>query len=60
MIGGTFEVGINNETTNMAACQGLVDHIKSLFGNARAKPLPDNHIHHPDHAPIVNPALPEV
>jgi D-amino-acid oxidase len=60
VIGGTFEVGVNNETTNRATCQGLVDHIKSLFGKAPAKPLPDSHIHHPDHAPIVNPALPEV
>ena len=60
VIGGTFEVGVNNEITNKAACQGLVDHIKSLFGKARAKPLPENHIHHPDHAPIVDPALPEV
>jgi glycine/D-amino acid oxidase-like deaminating enzyme len=60
VIGGTFEVGVNNESTNRATCQGLVDHIKSLFGKARAKPLSDIHIHHPDHAPIVNPALPEV
>jgi hypothetical protein len=27
---------------------------------AAAKPLPDIHIHNPDHAPIVNPAVPEV
>jgi hypothetical protein len=38
----------------------LVNHIKSLFGKAPAKPLPDIHIHNPDHAPIVNPAVPEV
>jgi glycine/D-amino acid oxidase-like deaminating enzyme len=60
VIGGSFEVGVNNEITNKVTCQGLVDHIKSLFGKGPAKALPDNHIHHPDHAPIVDPALPEV
>ena len=30
----------------------------SLFGKAPARPLSDIHIHHPDHAPIVNPAIP--
>ena len=60
VIGGTFEPGVNNETPDKAVCQGLVDHIASLFGKAPAKPLPDNHIHNPDHAPIVNPAIPEV
>jgi hypothetical protein len=48
---------VNNETANKAVCQGLVNHIASLFGKAPAKPLPDIHIHHPDHAPIVNPAM---
>jgi D-amino-acid oxidase len=57
VIGGTFESGVNNETPDPAACQGLVDHIASLFGKAPVKPLPDNHIHHPDHAPVVNPAM---
>jgi hypothetical protein len=57
VIGGTFESGVNNETANKAVCKGLVNHIASLFGKARAKPLPDIHIHHPDHAPIVNPAV---
>jgi glycine/D-amino acid oxidase-like deaminating enzyme len=57
VIGGTFESGVNNETADPAVCQGLVDHIASLFGKAPVKPLPDNHIHHPDHAPIVNPAM---
>jgi D-amino-acid oxidase len=60
VIGGTFEVGVNNETTNKTVCRGLVNHIKSLFGEARAKPLPDIHIHNPNHAPIVNPAMPGV
>jgi len=41
-----------------SVCQGLVDHIASLFGKAPARPLSDIHIHHPDHAPIVNPAVP--
>jgi D-amino-acid oxidase len=60
VIGGTFEVGVNNETPNKSVCQGLVNHIKSLFGKAPVKPLPDNHIHNPIHAPTVNPAIPEV
>jgi glycine/D-amino acid oxidase-like deaminating enzyme len=57
VIGGTFELGVNNETFDKSVCQGLVDHIKSLFGKAPAKPLPDIHIHHPDNAPIVNPDM---
>jgi D-amino-acid oxidase len=58
VIGGTFELGVNNETPDPHVCQGLVDHMASLFGKAPARPLPDIHIHHPDHAPIVNPAIP--
>lgn len=58
VIGGTFEVGVNDETVDKSVCQGLVDHIASLFGKAPARPLSDIHIHHPDHAPIVNPAVP--
>jgi D-amino-acid oxidase len=58
VIGGTFEVGVNNETVDKSVCQGLVDHMKSLFGKAPPKPLPDIHIHHPDHAPVVNPTIP--
>ena len=57
VIGGTFQIGVNNETANKADCKRLVNHIASLFGKAPAKPLPDIHIHHPDHAPIVNPAM---
>jgi len=60
VIGGTFEVGVSSETPNKSVCKGLVNHIASLFGKAAAKPLPDIHIHHPDHAPIVNPAAPSV
>jgi len=58
VIGGTFERGVNNETPDKAVCQGLVDHIKSLFGLGPVKPLPSIHIHHPDNAPTVNPAIP--
>jgi len=54
------QIGPYNETPDKAMCQSLVDHIASLFGKAAPKPLPDFHIHHPDHAPIVNPAIPEV
>ena len=58
VIGGTFEVGVNNETVNKSVCKSLVSHIASQFGKAPVKPLPDIHIHNPDHAPIVNPAIP--
>jgi glycine/D-amino acid oxidase-like deaminating enzyme len=58
VIGGTFKMGLDDETPDKAKCQGLVDHIASLFGKAPAKPLPPDHIHHPDNAPIVNPAIP--
>jgi D-amino-acid oxidase len=60
VIGGTFEVGVNDEIADKHVCQGLVDHIASLFGKAVAKPLPDIHIHHPNNAPFVNPAAPGV
>lgn len=60
VIGGTFEVGVNDEIPNRSVCQDLVRHIKSQFGQAPIKPVPDIHIHHPDHAPIVNPPIPEV
>jgi D-amino-acid oxidase len=55
VIGGTFEVGVNDEIPDKAMCQRLVNHVASLFGKAPAEPLPQIHIHHPDHAPIVNP-----
>jgi len=58
VIGGTFEVGVCDETPDKAVCQGLVDHIKSLFGQGAPVAMSDIHIHHPDHAPIVNPAIP--
>lgn len=57
VIGGTFESGVNNEKPNKSDCRKLVRHIASLFGKAPAMPLPEKHIHHPDHAPIVNPAM---
>jgi D-amino-acid oxidase len=58
VIGGTFESGVNNEVPDKAVCKGLVDHMKSLFGQGPPVPMSDIHIHHPDHAPIVNPAIP--
>jgi len=39
-------------------CVSLVDHIKAQFGKGPARPMPDIHIHHPDHAPIVDPTIP--
>ena len=60
VIGGTFEIGVNDEMPDKSVCQALVDYIKSQFGHAPVRPVPDIHIHHPDHAPIVNPAIPEV
>jgi D-amino-acid oxidase len=59
VIGGTFDHE-NDEIPNKAVCQDLMRHIASLFGKAPSKPLPANHIHHPDHAPVVNPAIPSV
>jgi D-amino-acid oxidase len=58
VIGGTFEVGVNDEIADKSVCQGLVDYMASLFGKAPVMALSDIHIHHPDHAPIVNPAIP--
>lgn len=58
VIGGTFESGVNNETPNKTTCRGLVNHIKSLFGQAQPKAMADIHIHHPSNASVVNPALP--
>jgi glycine/D-amino acid oxidase-like deaminating enzyme len=60
VIGGTFEEGVNNETPDKAVCSDLVRHIASLFGRAPAAPMADIHIHHPDNAPVVNPAMPAV
>lgn len=60
VIGGTFEEGVNNETPDKKVCQNLVTHIASLFGKAAPKPMMDIHIHHPDNAPMVNPAAPGV
>ncbi|MEJ0073835.1 MAG: FAD-dependent oxidoreductase [Alphaproteobacteria bacterium] len=58
VIGGTFDEGVNSEVPNKAKCNSLVDHIKSLFGQAPVKPLIASHIHHPQHAEKVNPAIP--
>jgi glycine/D-amino acid oxidase-like deaminating enzyme len=58
VIGGTFEVGVCDETPDKAVCQSLVDHMKGLFGQGPVMAMPGIHIHHPDHAPIVNPAIP--
>jgi len=58
VIGGTFEEGVNNETASKTVCRSLVRHIASLFGKAPKKTLSDIHIHHPDNAPTVNPAMP--
>jgi D-amino-acid oxidase len=58
VIGGTFEMGENDETPDKATCKGLVDHIASLFGKAPPMLLAENHIHHPFNAAIVNPAMP--
>ena len=60
VIGGTFEVGKSDETPRKSVCGQLVNHIKSLFGQAPVKPLAEIHIHHPHNAPVVNPAIPSV
>jgi len=58
VIGGTFDKGLDSEVPNKAKCKSLVNHIKSLFGQAPVKPLIASHIHHPDHADKVNPVIP--
>jgi glycine/D-amino acid oxidase-like deaminating enzyme len=58
VIGGTFESGVCNEVPDKTVCQHLVDHIAALFGKAAPKPMMDIHIHHPENAPVVEPALP--
>jgi glycine/D-amino acid oxidase-like deaminating enzyme len=58
VIGGTFEVGVSDEIPDKSVCQDLVDHIASLFGKAPAVAMAEIHIHHPNHAWIVNPARP--
>jgi D-amino-acid oxidase len=60
VIGGTFETGVNDEVADKTVCQGLVTYMASLFGKAPPMAMPENHIHHPDHAPFVNPAMTEV
>ncbi len=57
VIGGTFELGVNDEIPDKAVCQGLVDHIASLFGKAPAVALAEIHIHHPNNAAVVNPTV---
>jgi len=57
VIGGTYDEGVNSEIPSKSACQGLVDHIKGLFGKGPMTELPENHIHHPRNAPFVNPPM---
>jgi glycine/D-amino acid oxidase-like deaminating enzyme len=57
VIGGTFETGVNDEVADKTVCQGLVNYMASLFGKAPPMAMPDIHIHHPDNAPFVNPAM---
>jgi glycine/D-amino acid oxidase-like deaminating enzyme len=57
VIGGTFEIGVNDETTDPFVCKDLVDHVASQFGKAPFKPLPCIHVHHPDNARFVNPTM---
>lgn len=59
VIGGTFAEGVSSEVPNKKKCADLVRHVQSLFGKAKPKPLPAFHIHHPQHSPTVNPALPD-
>jgi len=58
VIGGTFDENVNNETPDPAKCKELVAYMAGLFGKGPVIPMPADHIHHPDHAPIVNPAIP--
>jgi D-amino-acid oxidase len=58
VIGGTYEKGVNNETPDKAVCQHLVDVIAAEFGQAPPVAMADIHIHHPDNAAEVRPAMP--
>jgi glycine/D-amino acid oxidase-like deaminating enzyme len=58
VIGGTFEVGVDNETPDPKVCKGLVDHVASEFGKASRTPMSNTHIHHPDNAEFVDPDIP--
>jgi D-amino-acid oxidase len=58
VIGGTFDEGVTDETPDPAKCKELVAYMAGLFGKGPVIPMPADHIHHPDHAPIVNPEIP--
>ena len=58
VVGGTFEYGVDDETADVITCQKLVDYMAGLFGQVPAVPMPRIHIHHPDHAGVVDPVLP--
>jgi glycine/D-amino acid oxidase-like deaminating enzyme len=60
VIGGTYELHVNNETPDKAVCQGLVNYMASLFGKAPAMAMAEIHIHHPYNASVVNPRMPAV
>jgi D-amino-acid oxidase len=51
---------VNDETVDKSVCQRFVDHIASYLDKVRLSPLMDIHIQHPDHALVVDPAIPEV
>jgi glycine/D-amino acid oxidase-like deaminating enzyme len=58
VIGGTYVHGVDDETPDPAKCRELVAYMAGLFGKGPVIPMPADHIHHPDHAPMVNPAIP--
>jgi len=60
VIGGTYDRGKTSEAPDPAKCKELVAYMAGLFGKGPVVPMPLDHVHHPDHAPIVNPAIPMV
>ncbi|WP_344878557.1 FAD-dependent oxidoreductase [Nonomuraea antimicrobica] len=57
VIGGTTEMGVDDEVPSKTVCTGLVRHIAAAFGEAAPVPLPKIHIDHPDNERLVDPRL---
>jgi glycine/D-amino acid oxidase-like deaminating enzyme len=57
VVGGTFEVGVDDETIDVDKCTELVLHMASLFGVVEPRPLPEYHIAHPRNLPLVRSTL---
>ena len=58
VIGGTYEPNPVDEEPDPSVCKDVVKYMAAHFGVVPPVPMPEIHINHPDHAEIVNPALP--